>query len=193
MTTETPSTRPVKYAVLEWRNSQGEVFENYKEGTVCYQKGCGGAFYTGTAVDHYDDGAKSIEGGFLEGYAHGEEMWWFENGNKNSLVTYRRGERHGPHLVWYEGGQLQVMFATRMANVMGGMRCITKAARCAQRLTSLMTNLMGLIPLGLRTAIIVVNASSRPARKLSVVNGKRMVPRRNSATGKRTAAKPDPF
>ena len=107
MTTETPSTRPVKYAVLEWRNSQGEVFENYKEGTVCYQKDAEEPF-TGTAVDHYDDGAKSIEGGFLDGYAHGEEMWWFENGNKNSLVTYRRGGRHGPHLVWYEGGQLQV-------------------------------------------------------------------------------------
>ena len=106
MTTETPSTRPVKYAVLEWRNLQGEVFENYQEGTVCYQKDAEEPF-TGTAVDHYDDGAKSIEGGFLEGYAHGEEMWWFENGNKNSLVTYRRGGRHGPHLVWYEGGQLQ--------------------------------------------------------------------------------------
>ena len=107
MTTETPSTRPVKYAVLEWRNRQGEVFENFQEGGVCYQKDAEEPF-TGTAVDHYDDGAKSIEGGFLEGYAHGEEMWWFENGNKNSLVTYRRGGRHGPHLVWYAGGQLQV-------------------------------------------------------------------------------------
>jgi antitoxin component YwqK of YwqJK toxin-antitoxin module len=107
MTTETPSTRPVKYATLEWRNRQSEVFENFQEGAVCYQKD-GDTPFSGRAVDHYDNGGMAIEGCFLEGFAHGEETWWFENGNKNSLVTYRRGERHGPHLVWYESGQLQV-------------------------------------------------------------------------------------
>jgi antitoxin component YwqK of YwqJK toxin-antitoxin module len=107
MTTDTPSPRPVKYASLEWRNQQGEKFDNYQEGAVCHQKDADTPF-SGKAVDLYDSGEMAIEGNFLEGMAHGEETWWFENGNKNSLVTYQRGERHGPHLVWYENGQLQV-------------------------------------------------------------------------------------
>lgn len=106
MTTETLN-RPVKYAALEWRNSQGESFEAIQEGTLCYLKGDEKP-YTGKAVELYENGNVSLEGEFQNGKANGEETWWFENGNKNSLVTFLDGVRHGPHLVWYESGQLQI-------------------------------------------------------------------------------------
>jgi antitoxin component YwqK of YwqJK toxin-antitoxin module len=107
MTTETAGTEQVKYAALEWRNENGDIFYHFQEGTVCYLKGESAPF-TGRAVELFDNGNISLEGEFCEGLAHGEEVWWFENGNKNSLVTYLHGERHGPHLVWYESGQLQI-------------------------------------------------------------------------------------
>ena len=103
----TQSLRPIKYAQLEWRNKQGESFDQWQEGSRAYQKGNEDT-YTGRAVELSDNGKVSLEGEFHEGLAHGEEVWFFENGNKNSLVTYLHGDRHGPHLVWYESGQLQI-------------------------------------------------------------------------------------
>jgi len=103
----TQSTRPIKYAQLEWRNEQEESFEQWQEGCRAFQKGSDGPF-TGRAVDLYDNGAVSLEGEFREGLAHGEEIWFFENGNRNSLVTYNDGQRNGPHQVWYETGELQI-------------------------------------------------------------------------------------
>ena len=107
MTIETATGRPVKYAALEWRNSQGETYDSYQDSTICYLRE-ESMPYTGKAVELYENGNVSLDGEFYEGRAHGEETWWFENGNKNSLVTYRHGDRHGAHLVWYEGGQLQI-------------------------------------------------------------------------------------
>ncbi len=103
----TQSIRPIKYSQLEWRNEQGEAFDQWQDGCRAYQKG-GEAPYTGRALDLYDNGTVSLEGEFREGLAHGEEVWFFENGNRNSLVTFEDGQRHGPHQVWYESGELQI-------------------------------------------------------------------------------------
>lgn len=62
MTTETLN-RPVKYAALEWRNSQGESFEAIQEGALCYLKGDEKP-YTGKAIELYENGNVSLEGEF---------------------------------------------------------------------------------------------------------------------------------
>ena len=107
MTTATLTGQPVKYASLEWRSSQGELFPHYQEGALCHLKDENDP-YSGRARDFYDNGSVALEGEFNEGHPHGEETWWFENGFKKSLVTYLKGKRHGPHLVYFENGQLQI-------------------------------------------------------------------------------------
>ena len=79
--TANAQTRPVKYAQLEWRNEEGERFEQFGEGCLAYLKE-EDALFTGCAVEAGDGGGLSLEGNFHEGRPHGEEVWYFDNGNK---------------------------------------------------------------------------------------------------------------
>ena len=62
--------------------------------------------FSGTLLQHYDNGQNAIKVAFVKGKKVGKEQAWYANGQLSAEAKYHHGQLDGLAHSWYENGQL---------------------------------------------------------------------------------------